>query len=554
MKQLSFHTAALLLSGLAYRLCSAQNCPIAGPAYPAVTKIAASPALKAIKTALDSVVEQAFVSGQLDRSETVYRIGSVSKILAVYAILSKLSHKHWQDSITDYIPELANAPPPRSAVDSVEWSKVTLGALASHMAGIGQGYAIGELLPAGLPGLPVLNESSLPQCGIATSRPCTRAEALELILQKPPVTSTYHTPIYSNMAFQLLAYAVESITGEAFATLVDQHILKPLSLTRTFLSTPPLDDSNVVIADGFARDMGDEAPAGGYFQSIADLSALGKSILGSTLLPADATRQWLRPVTHSANVYHSIGRPWEIDRQRVPISPPSSSSSSSATRVVDLYTKGGGIGQYASLLALSPDHDMGISILASSAAGPSSSPPQYGILASQLTATWLRIAEQASREQAASNFVGTYSTTTLAAEEEEPLESLAEFSLLPNEPGLFLSRLVSNGTDMLGLLGPLLLGGSSSSSPDFRLGAWLYPTGLVKDNNRIAFRAVFGAVGGVPGSEEACTSATGTVDALRYGPYSLDLFIFHLADDGGTAAAAPAVEIPGLQRVLRRER
>ena len=61
------------------------------------------------------------------------------------------------------------------------------------------------------------------------------------------------------MAFQLLAYAVESITETAFPDLVTEQILKPLNLTRTFL-THPGNDTNIVVADGWDIDFGDEAP------------------------------------------------------------------------------------------------------------------------------------------------------------------------------------------------------------------------------------------------------------------------------------------------------
>lgn len=80
-----------------------------------------------------------------------------------------------------------------------------------------------------------------------------------MILKTWPVLPAYHTPIYSNMAFQILAYAVENITGQDFATLVDEELLKPLGLTRTFLSTVS-NDTDAVIVDGWIADLGDEGP------------------------------------------------------------------------------------------------------------------------------------------------------------------------------------------------------------------------------------------------------------------------------------------------------
>ena len=70
---------------------------------------------------------------------TLYRIGSISKLVSVYAILSKLGDRYWAEPITKYVPELAAADQRQTnTVDNVRWSEVTLGALASHSSGVGR--------------------------------------------------------------------------------------------------------------------------------------------------------------------------------------------------------------------------------------------------------------------------------------------------------------------------------------------------------------------------------------------------------------------------------
>jgi len=76
------------------------------------------------------------------------------------------------------------------------------------------------------------------------------------------------------------------------------------------------------------------------------------------------------------------------------------------------------------------------------------------------------------------------------------------------------------------------------------VGAWLYPTTL-SAGGRVAFRAVYGIVGGLAG--EVCVS-WGAVDALRYGGNPADLFIFKVGDNG----RALAVKTPVLKKILRR--
>lgn len=75
-------------------------------------------------------------------SSTVYRIGSVSKLFTVYALLLNNGTKYWNRPVTDFIPELKHAaqhpPHDSTAIDWVQWDQVTVGALASQLSGLGR--------------------------------------------------------------------------------------------------------------------------------------------------------------------------------------------------------------------------------------------------------------------------------------------------------------------------------------------------------------------------------------------------------------------------------
>jgi len=145
---------------------------------------------------------------------------------------------------------------------------------------------------------------------------------------------------------------------------------------------------------------------------------------------------------------------------------------------------------------------------------------------------WLAAAEQAARDAAGAAYAGTY---TLGG------SSTAELGLHPDEPGLYLSKLVSNGTDILEFAGKL--GGYQG-----KLGAWLYPMGLVGrafSGTEVAFRAAFGVVG--VAADENCASWA-EVDRLRYGGYPGDLAIF---DVGGRAGQ---VTVSGVKFPMLNER
>lgn len=71
-------------------------------------------------------------------ANTVYRLGSLTKIFTIYTWLVQDGDVRWNEGITKYVPELAAAVNGEGfdAVANVAWEDVTIGALASQMAGI----------------------------------------------------------------------------------------------------------------------------------------------------------------------------------------------------------------------------------------------------------------------------------------------------------------------------------------------------------------------------------------------------------------------------------
>lgn len=73
---------------------------------------------------------------QVDEN-TVYRIGSVSKLFTVMTLLVEAGDMHFNLPITDYVPELKdlvyNGSVPYAGI---EWEEITVGSLASQLSGI----------------------------------------------------------------------------------------------------------------------------------------------------------------------------------------------------------------------------------------------------------------------------------------------------------------------------------------------------------------------------------------------------------------------------------
>lgn len=70
-------------------------------------------------------------------SDTVYRLGSLTKIFTVYTWLAQDGDVRWNEPITKYVPELAAAADKAKddPVGNVPWGEVTVGSLAGQLSG-----------------------------------------------------------------------------------------------------------------------------------------------------------------------------------------------------------------------------------------------------------------------------------------------------------------------------------------------------------------------------------------------------------------------------------
>ena len=79
-----------------------------------------------------------------------------------------------------------------------------------------------------------------------------------------PIFPTEQTPAYSNVAYILLAYALEEISGKDWLSLLTDNVISPLGLESTFY-TVPNDTSRGIIPGnattvGWNNRLGDEGP------------------------------------------------------------------------------------------------------------------------------------------------------------------------------------------------------------------------------------------------------------------------------------------------------
>jgi CubicO group peptidase (beta-lactamase class C family) len=90
--------------------------------------------------------------------------------------------------------------------------------------------------------LPHFPNSSIPQCGAYwNDTGCNRGETFALMLQHPPSSAPWITPQYSNQAFQLLGYILESLAGKNYSQIMHDKIFEPLKMSRSSTIAPPVE-------------------------------------------------------------------------------------------------------------------------------------------------------------------------------------------------------------------------------------------------------------------------------------------------------------------------
>ncbi|KAI1274718.1 beta-lactamase/transpeptidase-like protein [Xylaria sp. FL0933] len=552
-----------------------QNCPLYGLGYPKPTNLLNSPGIKNAGSALDSVFAQyidnanntgsdrfsysvqVFAAGEdaplwthywtaknlatmnttgvksID-GDTVYRIGSLSKIFTMLTFLAEVGDASWNEPIGSFVPEIAAmAVPGRDtshSLTSPDWNSITIGSLASQISGLMRDYSIlGELTQtsnqtqAKSMGLPVLNGSDIPPCG---SNPvCNRTQFFEGLRKLPPSFSPFVTPAYSDIGYVLLGYALEKMTGKSFRQSFEDKLVRPLNLSRTFYSAPN-DSVGVIPGDrmkttwGF--NMGNESPTGSVYCSASDLSAVGRAILKSTLMPWPVTRRWLRPVTFSSDPLSLVGSPWGV--RRLPF------LQNSTYQFATTYNKLGSIGKYSALLAIIPDFDIGFTV---AAAGDLPAGLVTDI-ADALSNTYLPTLHAIARNQANITYAGVYTSDTA--------NSSLTISVDEDHPGLGVGPWVSNGVNMMGLSVALAGNISANYWGDMQPSVRLYPSGLwdplANGGRRVGFKATFEDIS-LPGVANPYTtdcSTWVTVSGIAYGSQPLDEFIFEF--DGNETVVA----------------
>ncbi|KAJ5811339.1 hypothetical protein N7474_007640 [Penicillium riverlandense] len=442
--------------------------------------------------------------------DTVFRIASVSKVFTVLGLLLLGDKVNFSDPITKYVPELNRLKAEQKVqnrVTTVDWDLISIDALASQLAGVGSNLgndlANNPALNLTKYGLPDLAPGEHSECGdLPSSKTCTWEDFWNKFGRRVPSYGPYTTPAYSDVTYDILGLAIERVSGESYGDFIQKHIFTPLNMTRSYVSKPEDDSIGFISREPnfWSTSMGFEQADGGFYSSAHDLTRFGQAILKHELIDEVTTNAWLKPRSHTSSLGFSVGAPWEIGR---------ANNLTLDGRIIDVYSKIGGLPDYDTLFMIIPDYGLTVSMIS---AGQASS-----------VTTQLGLANQ--DPQALS----------------ERLRGSCSIKLgIDDQSGLHVQSWVMNGQDILEDYPIIASFGSEPSSSSY-LSVRLFPTGL-QSKVSSAWRAVYNTLppAAVPEEDALFILQVGcqsweTIDNLVYGYNALDDFVFGLNSSGDAA-------------------
>ena len=268
-------------------------------------------------------------------AETVYRIGSVSKLFTDIAIMQFVERGELDldAPITDYLPEFHPHNP--------FGTPITLRQLMSHRSGLLREPPVGNYFETSEPSLAAtvhsLNDTEL------IFAPGTHAK-------------------YSNAAIAVVGYLLETRSKQPFAPYLKASVLDPMGLTHSSFQPDPKLIQNLAKAEMWTYDgttfgaptfqLG-MAPAGSMYSTVTDLGRFlsvlmvqGKANSISVLKPATIEEMWSPQFPNPGGAVFGLGfmvRPFEGHR---------------------LVGHGGAIYGFATTVDLLPEDKLGVALVA----------------------------------------------------------------------------------------------------------------------------------------------------------------------------------------------
>jgi len=267
--------------------------------------------------------------------ETLYRAGSIAKLFTASAVMQLAEQKR-----IDIDRPLSEALPEFSIKSRFAHADaVTARNVMSHYSGLPSNYLLNLYVRNPSPHFEVVVDG-------------LRGQYMAF-----PPNKVFS---YSNAGMAVLGTAVEKLSGEPFAAYVEKHFFEPLGMTGSSFSNRPLAktyDKHQLVEPYSLRDM----PAAGLLSNVVDLSRFirmefARGVLdGQRVLAPDSVAEMLRPQNEKAPFAFDalVGLGWMLHGIPVP-----------GGGVVASH--GGSLPDSHSMLAILPEHKLGVVVLTNS--------------------------------------------------------------------------------------------------------------------------------------------------------------------------------------------
>lgn len=267
-------------------------------------------------------------------SETVYRIGSISKVFVVLMVY-KLYEEGFIDSLDDPLSKYA---PEFYIQNPYTMRNITIRQIASQMSG----------LPREAPCFFI--------CANVTSEDQLKKLRNRSLVMPPGVM-----PSYSNLGYALLGRLLTEnlLQNQTFESWVSERILRPLNMTNTGFDITEDVQRNMAFphyANGTKMPFMTiywVAPAGQMYSTLEDLTKLGMMFSQpsrQTLFLPGTLREMMNPMNVAPDGVTLWGAPWEMTFQENYV----------------VRKKGGAIDSYRGTFSVVPELQLGVNLLISS--------------------------------------------------------------------------------------------------------------------------------------------------------------------------------------------
>jgi hypothetical protein len=360
-------------------------------------------------------------------------------------------------------------------------------------------------------------------------------------------------PIYSNVAFTLLMYAVGIATGRSYPDLLYEYITGPMRMASTYPSPGIFNDAVVPpVGNSWGFWFGDATPGGGLVSTLSDLSSFVHGILTYEIFQTPAAvREWLQPRTFMGSQHSFFGMPWEIYRPP----PHAIFGDSPRAHTITINTKDGAAYGYRARISMIDEYGVGLVILAAGDSGAVTA------INDAMLGTFIPAVDTAAREQTIeSGHIGTFANNCEGQK--------FSVTLTMDDTSVVLQSLSRNGSDILASLHDIFAVTYGGLVPNYRPGPILrlYPaevttSHILRDSGRTVVKEDWRFVWDVTRHIESGSELPGqgisshdclaweAVDWIYYGGEAVDRVVF--IKDAGTDEVL-GFEVPFLRATAVR--